>query len=31
MGDVDVLSVKNYLKAHEEAVAGLRAKAAVPA
>jgi aspartate aminotransferase-like enzyme len=31
MGDVDVLSVKNYLKAHEEAVAALRAKAAVPA
>ncbi len=31
MGDVDVLSVQNYLKAHEEAVAGLRAKAAVPA
>jgi aspartate aminotransferase-like enzyme len=31
MGDVDVASVKNYLKAHEEAVAGLRAKAAVPA
>lgn len=31
MGDVDVLSVQNYLKAHEEAVAALRAKAAVPA
>ncbi len=31
MGDVDVLSVQNYLKAHEEAVAGLRARAAVPA
>ncbi len=31
MGDVDVLSVKNYLKAHEEAVAALKAKAAVPA
>ncbi len=31
MGDMDVLSVKNYLKAHEEAVAGLRAKAPVPA
>jgi aspartate aminotransferase-like enzyme len=27
MGDVDVLSVQNYLKAHEEAVAALRAKA----
>jgi aspartate aminotransferase-like enzyme len=31
MGDVDVLSVQNYLKAHEEAVAALKAKAAVPA
>lgn len=32
MGDVDVLSVKNYLKAHEEVVASLKAKAAaVPA
>jgi aspartate aminotransferase-like enzyme len=31
MGDVDVLSVGNYLKAHEEAIAALRAKAAVPA
>ena len=31
MGDVDVLSVKNYLKAHEEAIAALRAKAPVPA
>ena len=31
MGDVDVLSVQNYLKAHEEAVAGLRTRAAVPA
>jgi len=31
MGDVDVLSVQNYLKAHEEVVASLRAKAAVPA
>jgi aspartate aminotransferase-like enzyme len=31
MGDVDVLSVKNYLKAHEEVVAALRAKAPVPA
>ena len=31
MGDVDVLSVQNYLKAHEEAVAGVRARAAVPA
>ncbi|MGZ6970841.1 MAG: pyridoxal-phosphate-dependent aminotransferase family protein, partial [Thermoanaerobaculia bacterium] len=31
MGDVDVASVKNYLKAHEEAIAGLRAKATVPA
>jgi aspartate aminotransferase-like enzyme len=31
MGDVDVLSVQNYLKAHEEAIASLRAKAAVPA
>ena len=29
MGDVDVASVKNYLKAHEEAITGLRAKAAV--
>ena len=31
MGDVDVASVKNYLKAHEEVITGLRAKAAVPA
>jgi aspartate aminotransferase-like enzyme len=31
MGDVDVLSVKNYLKAHEEAVAALRTKAPVSA
>jgi aspartate aminotransferase-like enzyme len=31
MGDVDVVSVKNYLKAHEEAITALRAKAAVPA
>jgi aspartate aminotransferase-like enzyme len=31
MGDVDVASVKNYLKAHEQAIAGLRAKATVPA
>jgi aspartate aminotransferase-like enzyme len=31
MGDVDVASVKNYLKAHEEAITGLRAKAAVSA
>ncbi|HTS02558.1 MAG TPA: alanine--glyoxylate aminotransferase family protein [Thermoanaerobaculia bacterium] len=31
MGDVDVLSVENYLKAHEQAVAGLRARATVPA
>jgi aspartate aminotransferase-like enzyme len=31
MGDVDVASVKNYLKAHEEAITALRAKAAVPA
>jgi hypothetical protein len=28
---VDVLSVQNYLKAHEEAGAALRARAAVPA
>jgi aspartate aminotransferase-like enzyme len=31
MGDVDVLSVQNYLKAHEEAVAAVKAKATVPA
>jgi aspartate aminotransferase-like enzyme len=31
MGDMDVLSVKNYLKAHEEAIAAIRARAAVPA
>ena len=27
MGDVDVASVENYLKAHEEAMAAMRTKA----
>jgi aspartate aminotransferase-like enzyme len=31
MGDVDVASVENYLKAHEEAIAAMRSKAGSPA
>jgi aspartate aminotransferase-like enzyme len=31
MGDVDVASVENYLKAHEEAIATMRGKAGSPA
>jgi aspartate aminotransferase-like enzyme len=31
MGDVDVASVQNYLKAHEEAMAAMRSKAGSPA
>lgn len=31
MGDVDVASVENYLKAHEEALAAMRSKAGSPA